>query len=432
MPMQAALSMDSGLKKHEKEPEWVLSNLQSRIEVIAMYGRRADGEFGKREFDAACLGFKQLLRCKRFSPHFVETHGDDLFATATLEYSRKLAEGEEIENPAGWLIACAWRRTKSQLEAEARRPRVVSAEKCEPLVDEDRDGPEDVLLNEDRFRKVREAVNELSVAQRRILWLAYFDEFTVRSAGRYLNWTSSKAQRAHEGAKRRLHDLLGVSSADELAIVGLAAYISVGVEGRTGNLLERAAQRYADLLAPIKQQIAGGGTQLKEHATTAVSSRGGIDPTPLAAARPGTVATVLASCVLTVGGAATYCVQQGVNPVGAASGLIASSGGEEETTPTEAAPPPTPTYTPAEPSPEAEEVSVPAAEPESKSSEKAAEPKPQAAPAPEDSFEPTASASVSGEGESESIETSEAPAPVESAARPAPVAANSPPQFGGP
>jgi RNA polymerase sigma factor (sigma-70 family) len=405
------------------------------IEVVAMYGRKADGEFGRREFDAACLGFKQLLRCKRFSPHFVETHGDDLFATATLEYSRKLAEGEEIENPAGWLIACAWRRTKSQLEAEARRPRVVSAEKCEPLADEDRDGPEDVLLNEDRFRKVREAVNELSVAQRRILWLAYFDEFTVRSAGRYLNWTSSKAQRAHEGAKRRLHDLLGVSSADELAIAGLAAYISIGVEGRTGNLLERAAQRYADLLAPIKQHIAGGGTQLKEHATTVVSSRGSLDPTPLAAARPGTVATFLVTCAVAGGaGAATYCVQHGVNPVGAASGLIASSSDEEAPTPTEATPPSGPTYTPAEPSPEAEETPEPQPQPapEPEPSEKAAKPKPRAAPAPEDSFEPAASTSVAGEGESESIESSQAPAPVESAARPAPVAANSPPQFGGP
>jgi RNA polymerase sigma factor (sigma-70 family) len=400
-----------------------------------MYGRKVDGEFGKREFDAACLGFKQLLRCKRFSPHFVETHGDDLFATATLEYSRKLAEGEEIENPAGWLIACAWRRTKSQLEAEARRPRVVSAEKCEPLVDEDREGPEDLLLNEDRFRKVREAVNQLPVSQRRVLWLSYFDKFTVREAGRYLNWHSSKAQRAHEGAKRRLRELLDVGSADELAIVGLAAYISVAVEGRTGNLLERAAQRSADMLAALKEQIpGGGGGSWKDHATTALTSRAGVDPTPLAAARPGTVAAFVASCVLTVGGAATYCVQNNVNPVGAASGLIASSGGETEeaTTPTESAPPSAPVYTPAEPSPEAEEA--PAAEPQQDQppTEKAPEPAPQAAPAPEDSFEPTAQASAPTEGESESVESSEAPAPVESSSRPAPVAASSPPQFGGP
>jgi len=49
-----------------------------------------------------------------------------------------------------------------------------------------------------------------------------------------------------------------------------------------------------------------------------------VDPTPFAAARPGTVAAVLASCVTIGGGAATYCVNEGLDPIGAATGLIAS------------------------------------------------------------------------------------------------------------
>ncbi|HVQ59566.1 MAG TPA: sigma-70 family RNA polymerase sigma factor [Solirubrobacterales bacterium] len=394
-----------------------------------MYGPKTGEELDQGEFEAARLGFKQLLRCKRMSPQFIESHGDDLFATATLEYSRKLAEGEEIESPAGWLITCAWRRTKSQLEAESRRPRVVSAENCGPLVDEDHQGPEDALLDDDRFRKIRAAVEELPASHRRLLALSYFEGLTVREAARHLDWHSSKAQRAHESAKRKLQELLGVSSSDDLAVeIGVAAYVSIAAEGSAGNLLERAAQRSAEGLASLKQQIAEGGAQLKQHATATYYRA--VDPTPLAAARPGTIATLVAGCIA-IGSGATYCVEQGMNPVGAARSLIATTSEPEapaSTEPTE--PSPAPVYTPVEPLPESEEAPVPetAPPPEEKPS-----PEPEAPP-PEDSFEPVSPAYASGGGESESSESYEAsePAPVESAARPAPVAASAPPEFGGP
>jgi RNA polymerase sigma factor (sigma-70 family) len=396
-----------------------------------MYGGKINGELDQRELDAARLGFRQLLRCKRMSPHFIESHGEDLFATATLEYSRKLAEGEEIESPAGWLITCAWQRTKSQLEADARRPRIVSAENSGPVVDEVRQGPEDALLDEDRSRKVRAAVQELPVNQRRLLALSYFEGLTVREAARHLHWHSSKAQRAHENAKRKLEELLGVSSADDLAVdIGVAAYVSVATHGSTGNLLERAVQRSAEGLASLKQQVAEGGAQLKQYATTTYYRA--VDPTPLAAVRPGTIATVLAGCIA-IGGGATYCVEQGMDPAGAARSLIAS-GGESEEEPPPAEPvetPPAPVYTPLEPSPESE---APPSESTPPPAEEASKPEPNPEPPPEDSFEPVSPAYASGEGEAEATETYEAsePAPVESVARPAPVAASAPPEFGGP
>jgi RNA polymerase sigma factor (sigma-70 family) len=342
----------------------------------------SNGELSKDELDAARLGFKQLLRCKRFSPRFIENHGEDLFGTATVEYSRKLAEGEDIENPAGWLVTCAWQRTKSKLEADQGRPRQVSTEATGPLADEPGQDPEDVLLDNDRFRKVREAVKELSANQRRVLVLSYFEGLTVREAGRQLRWHSSKAQRAHEGARRRLHDLLGVKSADELEVeIGLAAYLllaagrSTGASIPGGGLLERAVQKSAEGLAALKQ-----------HAATAYYRTA--DPTPLAAARPGTVATVVAGCIA-VGGGATYCVEQGVDPLGAASGLVAAS--EEKEPPPEkpppepVEPPPLPAPPPAPPAseevPVAEEVAPP---PEVE--EPAPEPPP---PPPEQTFEPS-------------------------------------------
>jgi len=199
------------------------------------------------------------------------------------------------------------------------------------------------------------------------------------------------------------------------------------VEGASPGLLERVAQKTSDGIASVKQQILDGGAQLKQQATT--SYYRAVDPTPLAAARPGTFATVVASCVAIGGGAATYCVEEGVDPIGAARGLIAEAP-EKEPEPDAAPDEPAssaPVYIPAEtPPPASEEAPVaetPPPEPEP-------QPKPEPPP-PEDSFEPVAPAYQSSEPESESYEAPEA-APVESSPEPAPVPANAGPQFGGP
>jgi RNA polymerase sigma factor (sigma-70 family) len=388
------------------------------------YDGKPKGELDKRELEAARLGFRQLLRCKRFSPHFIDTHAEDLFGTATLEYSRKLAEGEEIYDPPGWLITCAWRRTKSHLEAE----------RSGPVVDEEGQGPEDILLDTDRFRKVREAVADLSADQRRILALSYFEGLTVREAGRELRWHSSKAQRAHEGAKRKLHKLLGVSSSDDLAIeIGLAAYLAttattaVARGGRLPGLhdfLDRTAQKATESVASLKQQASTAYTRA-------------VDPTPLAAVRPGTVASVVASCIAIGGGAATYCADQGVNPIGAARNLIASSSEPEaaDEAPEEEEPSSAPVYTPAAEEPAVEEEAPPpeSSAPPAEEAAPAPKPEPSPPPPPDDGYEPVRPEYMAPEAEPTSTEeSSSAAAPVATSSSPAPVAANAGRQFGGP
>lgn len=202
-----------------------------------MYRSGTPHELRPSELEEARLGFNQYLRRKHFSPQFIARHGEDLFGTATLEYSRKIAEGAEIEHPAGWLITCAWQRTKSLLETEARSPRVVSSERAGALGDELGQSPEDAALEEDRFRKVQEAIEQLSLNERRLLELSYFEGMAVREAARALHWHPSKAQRCHEAARRRLHDLLGVESTDELELdIGLAAFLSLIGAGSTTHL----------------------------------------------------------------------------------------------------------------------------------------------------------------------------------------------------
>lgn len=185
-------------------------------------------------------------------------------------------------------------------------------------------------------------------------------------------------------------------------------------EGASPGMLERLAHRTADGLASVKQQLLGGGAQLKQQASATYYRA--VDPTPLAAVRPGTVAAVLAGCITIGGGAATYCVQQGVDPLGAATGLIA---GTEETKPTDSPPPETTESTPlVPPAPPAGEEAAGETTPPAVEKQPPSEP-----PPPEQSFEPASPDYPASE--------SQESAPVEGA-RPAPVSGGGAPQFGGP
>ncbi|MGN6816993.1 MAG: hypothetical protein ACTHK3_13075, partial [Solirubrobacterales bacterium] len=197
-------------------------------------------------------------------------------------------------------------------------------------------------------------------------------------------------------------------------------------EGASPGVVRRIADSAGDKLSAIKQQVLDGGAQVKQHAASTYYRA--VDPTPLAAARPGTVGAVIASCIAIGGGAATYCVNAGVDPIGAAQSLIASSPDSESE---QESPPPEaestgPAYTPAEPAAEEPEPTPePTPQPEPEPQPK---PQPEPEPQPADSFEPVNPAYQSSESESESsYETSEAPAP-----EPAPAPASSGPQFGGP
>jgi RNA polymerase sigma factor (sigma-70 family) len=195
-------------------------------------------------------------------------------------------------------------------------------------------------------------------------------------------------------------------------------------EGASPGVVRRIADSAGEKLSAIKQQVLDGGAQVKQHATATYYRA--VDPTPLAAARPGTVGAVIASCFAIGGGAATYCVQAGVDPLGAAQGLIAGESESEQATQPE--PESTgPAYTPAEPAAEEPEPAPePTPQPEPEPQPK---PQPEPEPAPEDSFEPVTPAYQSSESESESSYEATEAAP---AAEPAPAPANSGPQFGGP
>jgi len=182
-------------------------------------------------------------------------------------------------------------------------------------------------------------------------------------------------------------------------------------EGASPGVLERLAHKATEGAATFKQQILDGGAQLKQQATTTYTRAAEYAPS-LAGGRPGTATALVAGC-LAVGGGTAYCVDQGVDPLGAARGLIASApeaDSEPATEPPEAEST-GPEYVPAEPPAEEAPAPEPTPEPEPQ-----AQPEPEPEPSPPPEFEPAP----------EPEPTYEAPAPEP---EPAPVPQNAGPQF---
>lgn len=203
-------------------------------------------------------------------------------------------------------------------------------------------------------------------------------------------------------------------------------------EGADPGVVGRVAHSVGQKVTVVKQHLLDGTSQVKQQAATTYYRA--VDPTPLAAARPGTIGAVIASCIAIGGGAATYCVHEGVDPLGAAAGLVASTP-DTETDETTSSPEPeaaAPTYTPAETNPAEEPEPVAETTTQQSPSESQAKPEPEPEPEPPppaDSFEPVTPAYQSSEPESESSYEATEPAP---APEPAPTPANSGSQFGGP
>lgn len=184
-------------------------------------------ELTREQMEKARQGYRGLLWRKRFPADFILGDSDELLALAHAEMVRAMAQGAEIEDPVGWTITCAYRRTGNYLDAKSVRPSEVSIEKFVDLADSTAPTPDELAEDEDRWRKIREAVAKLDADQRRLIALTYFGGMSVREAARSLGWHPSKAQRCHESALRALRRRLPVRSSDELEIAtGLAAWLT--------------------------------------------------------------------------------------------------------------------------------------------------------------------------------------------------------------
>ena len=198
-------------------------------------------------------GFTLMLRAKRLSPQWIEENVGDLLAKAHEEYAEKLAKGQPADNPVGWLINCAWRRNQNLLETLRRKPRPSSLETVFHLADETTPTPEKQALDHDRQERLRKALDVLPKKERKLLALVYFEDHSIREAGRKLGWEKSSADRHHAAAMERLRAVVGDRSLLSPATLGLAAFIVAKVEGH--RLLSAGADA---LLTPVREAMAIG------------------------------------------------------------------------------------------------------------------------------------------------------------------------------
>jgi RNA polymerase sigma factor (sigma-70 family) len=174
------------------------------------------------------------------------------------------------------------------------------------------------------------------------------------------------------------------------------------------DALANVKQRASDGATAARDQIADGTAHAKQHATTTYYRV--VDPTPLAGVRPGAAAAALASC-LAIGGGATYCVEQGINPTRPLTALVASEPREKapkarKASATATASPtvtPTPVTTP-QPTATPQPTPAPAA---TQQPEPSADPP----PAPVDEYEPVSPAPAATATQASSTPSKPAPAP---------------------
>lgn len=170
----------------------------------------------------------------------------------------------------------------------------------------------------------------------------------------------------------------------------------------------------------VKQQLAGAGTHIKQHAASTYYRA--VDPTPLAGVRPGAAAATVAGC-LAIGGGATYCVQQDVDPIGGLSAVITPAHHEHHSKPHKK-----PTHASQAPAPQAvvtppvqpPTTTAPPQQPTQTTPPVTTQPEPP--PAPQDEYEPSSAGAGSTETHTSSSTASE----------PAAAPTNGPGEFGGP
>jgi RNA polymerase sigma factor (sigma-70 family) len=213
-------------------------------------------------------GLRALLRAKGFPAAWVDKNAIDLLAQAAGEYAEWLKGHRAEPNPVGWLLTCAYRRAVDLLDSEGRRPPTTSLDAVVDLGDRGTPTPEQEALANDRQRRLREAMRCLPARDRRLISLVYFEECSIREAGRRLGWRKTVADRRHQEALQRLREIVGADrSLLSPAGLGFAAWVAAS-EGRTTSLsglphaLGAVAQGAGAPVGDLARRLAAGARRL--------------------------------------------------------------------------------------------------------------------------------------------------------------------------
>ena len=280
----------------------------------------------------------------------------ELYHEAWASVLRRRAAGVEIENLEGYLV-CATDKLASKRTYGADARRRVTFDPTDSAFAEVADvaeTPEEAALSSDEARRVRLLIDELGEAERAVLKLRLdldLEPAAIRArlrltergyrriverAGKALlaqfaafdsgDWASRKrsllcacllgvaSERQRERARRlvdedpccrammaELRELGGRAAVVLPLPLAAAPPAGAGADGgRAVEVVVGAKHQVGELLARAKENA--GGAYVRA-----------IDVTPVAGARPGAVATVVAGCI--AAGAGSYCAVEGVDPL---------------------------------------------------------------------------------------------------------------------
>jgi RNA polymerase sigma factor (sigma-70 family) len=193
-------------------------------------------------------GLKGMLVAK-FPRAWIAEHSREVLGQAHVEYQEWLETNPPARNPVGWLCTCAYRRALNLRDSERRRPTATSLDTVFHLADERTPTPEQEAIERDRQERLRAALSHLPEKEVKLLALVYFEDNSIREAGRKLGWQKSAADRHHNTAMEKLRALVGDDrSLFSPATLGLAAYLACR-GGRFSRLLDTAFTPARELLA---------------------------------------------------------------------------------------------------------------------------------------------------------------------------------------
>jgi RNA polymerase sigma factor (sigma-70 family) len=382
----------------------------------------------------------------RTFPGLSDQHEDIFNEVATRLFERSREQGFWPEALHGYLLGAVAKNAAHKLRTARQRDTHPSDPQLGELAQLAGERVEERVLGELDAANYRSIIRSLNSRQRAVAKLRYdwglsagqiaeLLEIDVQRCYRDLRRATTKIRRKarriqageHVGDWERLFEsyLAGTASAAQRAEARLlldnspqARSIAVAMYRQTSGLaqllpvppLAAAAGggqglRLVELLEAGRQHVTDGATAAKQHAS-AVMAR--VDVTPIAGARPGAATAAIIGCLAIGRGAATYCIDQNVNPLSSLPGV----GGHEakkterpraaqveqvspepqpitvaptepvqvETTPVEKPPPPAPTPPPAqpesEPTPPAVAFGEPASAPPAATAAQTAQPAP--------------------------------------------------------
>jgi RNA polymerase sigma factor (sigma-70 family) len=248
------------------------------------------------ELREAEKGLVRLLHKKRFPREWIEQNVPDVMAQARTDFAARLAAGKE-DDTVNLLVVIGYRRALKVLDAQLSRPSTTSIETMFHLADESTPTPEEEAIEHDREERVLKALESLPERERRLMAFVYFDGKSVREAGRRLGWGKSSADRHHQAALEKLHDLLDRSLlSPEIAIPAYAA----------------ARHWHHSPVRAFEHWMAGAGETVTEGAVMAGGRFGQAAEGASAAASSGAGRTAAGVC----GAAVAVCL------TGAATGVV--------------------------------------------------------------------------------------------------------------